>query len=99
MREIVVDDLDKAITYRPDDRWNTSAKVGDDGIFWTVTEASTIYGANERTVMPEFSLIFSGMNYPAPMTNAHFNSSLSVRRRHHYMVCATFTLETLSRRC
>lgn len=61
--EAVVDDLDTVITYRPSDRWNTTAKAGHGGAFQTITQASTIYGGSASTPMPELTLDITGKVY------------------------------------
>lgn len=91
VHEVIVDDLDGIITYRPSDRWNTTAKAEHGGAFQTITQSSTVYGADERTAFPEFVLDFTGMHHPqfTIVVNGRQNSLFSSRSRHYYMVCTS----------
>lgn len=58
VQEVTIDDFDRAITYRPGDRWKVSAKMNDDGIFETITQASTKWEV--KGPQPELSFNFQG---------------------------------------
>lgn len=60
VQEVTIDDLDRAITYRPGDRWKVSAKMNDDEIFETITQASTKWEV--KGPQPELSFNFQGMH-------------------------------------
>ena len=55
-----MEDTNRGILYRPRDRWTIITR--DLAAFETFTQTSTIYNANERTLMPEASFDFQGVS-------------------------------------